>query len=1150
MAYPWNRDTISVSEIITILFEQYDQNPTISVPIADGNKQFNYKKELIPVQCNRCGNKYQITPQLLLSMKDDRGYSCSKCGNLTVAQLREQQRVEMLKAGRDQLVEMGIDPDKEDEEEKEKKEYEEEEKAIAKAMIEDGMELLDVSEIEKNEAVIPQEASVETQVIKSQEIPKAEAPIKREIPVENKKEDTQDIPFGKFDEENDDFNRYYDEQGTENNTLNQEGKLSSSDKLKQEVEASFDDEVEGISGEELSKIVNAELSIKEMLAEEDELDLTMDDDEAPDQMEELIDESDLEGDEDEQSDWPEVPDDISPDRMAENIDESDLMGDDEYPLEKIFSEEKMMDDISDGEDTLDSSDSEEDDYMELGGKRYTKEELTERFNEIQTELSKTLGYIPYGKTEYEEGVIAVSCNICGNKFDVNTIETLLEGALVLDKEGCIKYGLKYKSNLKISSCPHCKTSIFTNGYNAYYRKQVESVIAKAKLNIVKPESYWYAYPFANYSLEANGIVQNISYFDLCNKYKGMDMSKHELFTPRGTATKSEATSVENNEGNQSEGVFTIPKHNPKSQFHLDAHENSPEIMFERQQKKAESQWVFHKEDKAKKFKGSIAVLNGKENPFEREERLEVSFKKTIFYDFIKELAEECNVKFRFQIDQRTFQIPVVDFEPYMQGKPGFRLVCAQYDRDTMFNVPFNRIAKSIPFQFNNRLTDEETPYQYSVLYSDSVFYREKATFNALIKYINPTVLAYGGRRIQLEGNLNIQYTDYKGYLTEFSEDCSPFPDGKPSNRELGILASWVSTKNFDAKDILETLNSLEGKGNNANLDKLESDMGLYMVCSIKYIEQLNKDTQRVIYTITEYIEIGGALIADGLYQCVKALLKEYYTKYPNLRDRTPHVIIEIDTNSYTSPSLKSYVRNKSILPVDRIYRSALESQDANNFYTMNMTKKHLKYVYMRRNANRSEHSSRDNMRQDIRKFNAIGLIKRMPEEIKAAGLQMGIYDDTQRLIFIRNMGFTEATQLEIKEYFMSQGTVQMILLDGNTLLLPKAINPDSMYNAGGIVGTSNDSLRTINDPMYNPLFRAKMERIRMGYTTPEAQDFYQSYLQQKQQQEMANNMNWMASQNQAQQFQGIWQAPQAQQKPPVMTQGAYYMPNVPGMSYK
>jgi hypothetical protein len=1077
MAYAWNRETITVSEIMAILFEQYDQNPTISVPISDGHKTFHYKKDMIPVHCNRCGNKYQITPQLLLSIRDDRGYACSKCGNLSDAELQEKIHVDMMKNGRDTLLEMGINPDEDDEEEREKKEAEEEDQELARAMLEEGRELF---------GPVPPEAEEETPPVPPQEMPpppqKAEVnPGNLNPAVDSKKEsvessspspqadttvieteenaDGEDIQFGEFEEENP-FNKYLDDLGDEEET-------------------------------------------------EDEM-----------------------GDDD---------DDMIADGFLNDIQETDEEADPQDSDESLETTE----DEEIGEDTV-----------ELNGKHYSIESLFERFNEIQKELSKKLGYVPYTKAEYDDGILEVGCSVCGKTFDIGDIETLINDSFTFTKENAVAYGQVFKGDLNISACPHCKSSIFSNGFNSFYRKKVEDTVKKSGLTIVKPESYWYASPFETFSFEANGIVQKISYIDLCNKYRDIDMSKHELFKPRGTATKSEATSVDNDKRDSSEGVFTIPKHAPKTQFDFTAYENSPEIMFERQQKQAESQQVFHKDDKAKKTKETIAILNGKENPFEREERLDVSFTKTIFYDFIKELANECGVKFRFEINQRTFQIPVVDFEPYSKDVPGFRLICAQYDRDTMFNVPFSRIARSIPFLFNNKV-GQEAKYQYSVLYGDSIQYRPKATFNALVKYINPTKLAYGGKRIQLEGNLSIQYTDYPGYLNEFSLDCSPFPDGKPNNGELGILSQWVSSKEYDARDILETLNSLEDR-RNSSLDKIESDMGLYLVCSIKYIKQLNKNTQKMCYTITEYVELGGALIADGLYQCIRALLKEYYMEYPTLRDRVPHIIIEIDPNSYTSPSIRHYIRNKALLPVDKLYRATLEGKDSNNlfnFYTSNYVGKHLKYVYMKRNANRDEKSSRDFMRRDIRKFNAASLKSSMAEEIKAAGLQMGINDDTQRLIFIRNMGFTEATQLEIKEYFMNQGIVQQILLEGQTILLPKAVNPDSMFNQGGIVNSSGNNLWSINDPMHNPLFRAKMERIRSGYMTPEANEFYMSYMRQKQQEEMNNTAYQMPPQgfrqgpvpvNPMQQgYPGVWQGPM--QPPPVMTQGAFYMPNIPGM---
>jgi hypothetical protein len=240
-----------------------------------------------------------------------------------------------------------------------------------------------------------------------------------------------------------------------------------------------------------------------------------------------------------------------------------------------------------------------------------------------------------------------------------------------------------------------------------------------------------------------------------------------------------------------------------------------------------------------------------------------------------------------------------------------------------------------------------------------------------------------------------------------------------------------------------------------------------------------------------------------------------------------------------------------------MYRAGLEGmldgnniKAMNNFYTMNNTVQQChKYVYVRKNEYRT--NDRDNMRKDIRKFNVKSLLRTMPEEIKAAGLQTsfmtsiqsGMNVDPQRLMFINNMGFAYATQLEIKEYFVNQGVVQKILLDGRTLLMSKAINPETMYSAAGIVDSSNNSVNTINNPMFNPIFRAKMERIRNGDMTPEANEFYKNYLMQKQQQEMMNNMNWAQGPQAQQPYPGVWQ-----NQVPTMTQGAFYMPQMPGMN--
>jgi hypothetical protein len=540
---------------------------------------------------------------------------------------------------------------------------------------------------------------------------------------------------------------------------------------------------------------------------------------------------------------------------------------------------------------------------------------------------------------------------------------------------------------------------------------------------------------------------------------------------------------------------------PDLQYHFNAVRSPHEEIYERQQEQAKSQMVFQPSKNNQKSKDTIAVLDESENPFEHRKKLDSSFVKSKFYKFIEELADECGVTFKYTINQKTFDIPVVDFHPFEKNAKGFRLVCADLRDNTMAYAPYNKIATSIPFSFRDN-KNEYMSYRYSVLYGDSITFRESATFEALAKFINPGILNYDGKRILLDGNLNVQYTDYNEYLREFDEDYSPFPDGKPKNGQLGIIASWVPDNDINSKDILRALTALENTGNKRNLSSLEGDCS-YLVCAIRYIQRINKDIGRIIYTITEYTEIGNSLIADGLYQCIKALLKEYCINYPNMKDRTPHIIIELDPNNYPSPSVNYYIERGTLLPMDNMYKanSLIDDEDSKRFYVTNQVEQHLRYCYIQKREFRLRES--DVIRKDLRKFNAPGLIRMMPEEIKAAGLQRGIYDRVQRNIFIANQGYVKATQLEIKEYFVHQKIVQQIMMDGSTLLMNKKIDPNMIYNQSGIVDNSNNGINSINSAAYNPAFAMQMNKIEKGRVTPEAMDFYNSYLQQKQQQAMA-----------------------------------------------
>jgi hypothetical protein len=1040
VAYHWDSETITALELSAILYEQFNGNPTISIPIANGNQEFNFRKDSVPVTCNRCGHKFQIPPVLLLSMKEERGYTCSQCGNLSDAALQEKIRVDRLKAGRKTLIAEGIDPDAE--EEKTDEEIQEElDQDLAGSMYEDDGGTIDLAALE---AVRAEESARATTAASITPQPAAGAvPEKEEVKAVESVSATEGITFSEED--------YFAIDDDED-----------------------DEEDEESKGE-------------------------------PEQTEE--------------------PDSSSMEAYGsfsnENIEEA--------PVEEENQEEKI--------ETESEGTGEEEEFIEIKGKKWSIEDLAGRYNEILNSLINTLGYRPFGDVMIEEGIVKVPCKVCGNTFEIDDLDSLFSN-LTVDNELCKEYNIEFREEVIFHACPYCQESLVKYGYNRYFRKKVEDVVAARKLKIVDPESYCYGSPLDSYTLEANGIQKRISFVDLCNKYKNADLSKNELFRPRGTATKSKATSVENAQNDIPKATFSIPQFDAKSQFHINATENAYEQYYERQQKQAKSQMVFHPSERIANSKKDIAVLSSDENPFEHQKKLEAAFAKSIFFKFIEELAEECNVTFKFTINQRTFEIPVVDFHPYKQDAVGFRLVCADLRETSLANAPFSKIATSIPFSFKNNKGNYD--YKYSILFDDSVLYREKATFEALVKYINPSVLSYGGKRIQLEGNMNVQYTDYSGYLSEFTEHYSPFPDGKPRNAELGIIASWTPEKEINSRDILQTLTSLENRAKKHSLSSLESEQSSYLVCAIRYIERVNEDIGRIVYTITEYIEIGNSLIADGLLQCLRALLKEYCVNHPDMKDRTPHIVIELDPNNYPSPSISNYIKQGSLVLMDSMYKSHIMTRkDKTKLFMANKVEQHLRYNYIRKKEYREKEA--DGMRKDMRKLNAPGLIRMMPEEIKAAGLQKGIYEEVQKNIFIMNMGFIKATQLEIKEYFVHQEIVSRIMLDSNMVLLNKFINPDLVFNQSGIVENSSNQVNSANAAFFNPAFAQKMGRIEKGYVTPEARDFYSSYIQQKQQQAMADMYynNAMRNQGVNQGFQNPWQQP---------TYGIYNTPpRMPGM---
>lgn len=546
--------------------------------------------------------------------------------------------------------------------------------------------------------------------------------------------------------------------------------------------------------------------------------------------------------------------------------------------------------------------------------------------------------------------------------------------------------------------------------------------------------------------------------------------------------------------------------------------------------------VFSIDQKFKIARKDVARLNGKINPFERKETLRQEFEETVFYDFIQQLSETTGVDYKLVLNDHTYEIPVIDFES------GLRIICSNLAEADLVNVRYEWINPRVPFSFFDQMAENDgtgvlkkkrKKYKWCVLFSDSVEYAKDATFAALIKFINPKILAYEGKKIVLQDNLIFQYTKHNQYLRDFDKRNSTFPSRKPNTGAIGIIARWNNSNEATAKDVLKFKLQMESvNGNVANLDTLANDYNEYMVASIKYIEQLNKETNRVLYTITEYVEAGSCIISDGFGQCLRALLKEYQIKYPQFVGVDPFVVVELDPNTFPSPSLYEYINRGVLCKVDNAFKCIMTGK----MQPDQGVDRNYRFTYVRRPEYR-RNVDIDNMRQDRRMFTTGSLISRMSEEIKQAGLSNTIRNAEVKKAFIANMGYVEATQAETKLFFVNRSMIASLMTDGYTMALQEHID-ESNFNASKMVNNSTVGIG-VNNVMMNPNLMMKYNRI-MQSGSAEAKDFFNRMVQEDYQQKM---MEYMMNQ------QGNGQASaQFGQQPmmnPMMMGG---MPNMMGMN--
>lgn len=788
-------------------------------------------------------------------------------------------------------------------------------------------------------------------------------------------------------------------------------------------------------------------------------------------------------------------------------------------------------------------------------------EILKRVDSIKSKLGFNPWISDKFDTDDDGHIIAV-CRQCNQKTYLEKFDdvdgTVVIGKNFCKKFGLNPVG-KINNNRGeapvMHRCACCVESVINNGFNEYHRNTIKGIAAESHFNIVNENNHWFI-PEINetFTVECNGINKDMTFAQLVG-LDGADLRQDPMFkavesknetaktitpkqpvikplytsektTIKATPSQPAATNVQQQKpkivlkakapeqkietSKSSESVNnSFVKEKPASTM-FDKYNKGPNVENAvdtnaelEEERYAENEnivknTIFKADQKLILSNKTIAKLNGKVNPFEREKGLKDQFQETEMAKFISDLSSETEVKCNLILSNKTYELPVIDFES------GLRIICADLEERSIPNVPFDELGnpRHLPFTFYNKEATSEIDengnevfkrkpkkFNWVILFSDSVEARREATFAALVKYINPDKLAYHGDRIKLDGNLDIEYTTNDQFLRDFDVRYSPFPSSKPKTGQLGVIATWRSTKQSTTRDVLRFQNSVNGLINVANLDSLADENQQYMVASIRYIERYNKESNRVTYTITEYVEIGSCFIADGLTQCIRGLLKEYTRKYPEISNTAPFIVVECDPNNFTSPSIKNYVENRTLVPVNDAMRQMMYG----SAFKKSGIEQYLRYSYLRRPEYRTKAS--DNYRHDMRMFSTGTLIRTMADEIKQAGIANTIRDNDVKNRFIANMGYVKSKQGEIKEMFVNQSMITSLLYDYKTAMFRKHIDADgNMYQKTQLVTDSTSGIG-INNIYTNPNLINRYQNI-LNNGSPEAKQAMMNLMMQ------------------------------------------------------
>lgn len=1124
--YKWEKPIITVDEILTGLAMQYGPDNKTKILMDDTAKPISYKTALLNCECLRCGKRFTATPYGILNGLYLNGYVCADCGMLSDDEVRQRKAESRRKAALEVLKEDGQDVVKEAIEEMQEDKEVSEDIEVTEDSFDDNSEIVTAENIEK-------EIRGESNGKRSSESGPVDDKVGEARGDGEGSEVPRDVHAGQSEEE---ISRTRDD--GEASVSKDAGKSRES----ADAESVRTEQVES-SGDEMNETENNVSPIDEMLSdlaktdgEEDSV--TDDDDEAIFGVEEP-----------QESD--EVPEEeISEDDVQEDGDQKVQVGDEFLTLDEIG--ERVYDVCKKSRDkaglnlwdsntcyTVDGTNKVELKCKTCGkGIQSSDLNVYSTVEDIKTLLENNGGTYDPKKENDVDGSIPLmnACPVClesikqngFNLYHKKSVIAMAKRSHFFIKNADNHYFIKSPKEFYVVECNGVEHKMlfsemithFSKGEDArndpmfkvkkeetkptikiQTKESVNPVKAEAPVPKAKPvislnpnSNKESVTPSPNKPVENKKTV--ISFNDI---KKTESVKSTESVKPKMTITLGGEKKAPKKPETKTDTInLSANKQDPMNGSVFSAKDSFENINNERtmESEDIKKHNVFFAGAKFKRLNKNIAKLDGSINPFEREVDLEKSFENTCFYDFIEALSQKTDTPYTLIIDARSYEVPVVDFES------GLRIICSDLNEPSLVNMQYSWINPRVPFSYKDPIRKKPKSYDWKVLFSDSIEYARNATFCSLVKLINPKILPYGSKKIMLQNNLVFNYTTNSQYLEDFDRRFSTYPSKKPSTNRLGIIARWSSTKEATAKDVLKWRLQMERLNNNvANLDSLANDYDEYMVASIKYIKTFNKETNKVLYTITDYVEVGSAIIGDGFLQCLRALLKEYMVEFPHLAGVIPHVVVEYDPNTIPSPSLKSYIDRGTFVPVDNAYNLLIEGPNHIN----TGVDKFFRYSMVRRPEYRDENKSRDYMRQDLRLFEIGTIIHTMKDEIAKAGLSNTIRNPDIRKQFIANMGYIKATQVEVKKYHINQLELLNIMNDGFTINLPKHIEEDGFMQKTNMVMDSNAGIG-FNNIMANPAAFMRYQHIFNNGST-EAKDYFNRMMMDEQRQRMTEYMS-------------------------------------------